>query len=63
MLVQGHSLRPNKGLSELRCLHIQEKQKSRGITTASLEFFVGIAQVVHKFVNAMRTPLFFRFVG
>lgn len=39
-----------RGLSQVKKLRfrpIQEKQKSRGVTTASLDFLVSIAQAVH----------------
>jgi len=41
----------------LRFRPIQEKQKSRGVTTASLDFLVSIAQAVHNLLMLCDSPL------
>ena len=46
----------------MRCRPIQVKQKSRGVTTASLDFLVSIAQVVHNLLMPCDSP-FLRFDG
>lgn len=47
------------GLSQVKKLRfrpIQEKQKSRGVTTASLDFLVSIAQAVHNLLMLCDSP-------
>jgi len=45
----------------LRFRPIQEKQKSRGVTTASLDFLVSIAQAVHNLLMLCDSPFFVLF--
>ena len=47
------------GLSQVEnlcCCPIQQKQKSRGVITASLDFFVRIAQAVHNLLMLCDSP-------
>ena len=47
------------GLSQVEKLHwhpIQGKQKSRGVTTASLDFLVSIVQAVHNLLMLCDSP-------
>lgn len=49
------------GLSQVKKLRfrpIQEKQKSRGVTTASLDFLVSIAQAVHNLLMLCDSPFY-----
>ena len=53
-------MRAKKGLSQvekLRCCPIQEKQKSRGVIAASLDFIVSIAQAVHSLLMLCDSPV------